>query len=249
MSNLSGKKAVITGGNSGIGYETAKLFKAKGAEVIITGRNSEKVQIAAEELGVKGLVTDQSDLKAIERLVSEVKETFGKIDILFINAGIAAFAPFEMVTEEHLDNIMNINFKGAFFTLQKFTPILKEGASVINLSSLNAYSGMDNTVAYAASKAAMNSFTRTVAQELAPKKIRVNAVCPGPIETPIFSKMGIADADREAFAANATSKIPLKRFGKSEEVAGLVSFLASDEAAFITGSEYMIDGGLGLKTI
>ena len=249
MSKLSGKKAVITGGNSGIGFETAKSFKANGADVIITGRNTEKVHLAANELGVKGLVSDQSDLKAIDQLVNQISEIYGKIDILFINAGIAAFAPFEQVTEQHLDDIMNINFKGAFFTLQKFLPILNEGASVINLSSLNAFTGMENTVAYASSKAAMNSFTRTVAQELAPKKIRVNAVCPGPIETPIFSKMGMDEASLQQFAEHAASKIPLNRFGKPEEVAQLVSFLASDDAAFITGSEYMIDGGLNLKSL
>ena len=155
MNDLSGKTAVVTGGNSGIGFATARKLKDSGAQVVITGRNAEAVNSAATELGVKGLVADQARLNDIDALVGRVKEEFGGVDILFINAGVASFAPVEHVTEEQFDTTINVNFKGALFTLQKFLPILREGASVINLSSINAYTGMPNTAVYAASKAAL----------------------------------------------------------------------------------------------
>jgi NAD(P)-dependent dehydrogenase (short-subunit alcohol dehydrogenase family) len=178
-----------------------------------------------------------------------VKEKFGGVDVLFINAGVAAFAPVEQMTEEQFDNIMNVNFKGAFFTLQKFLPILREGASVINLSSINAYTGMPNTAAYAASKAALNALTRTAAYELAPRGIRVNSVNPGPVNTPIFGKLGMPEEAINEFASAMQERIPMKRFGEPDDIASLVSFLASDEASFITGSEYNIDGGTNLNPL
>ena len=249
MTKLNGKVAVVTGGNSGIGYASAKDLIDNGAQVIITGRNSEAVSRAAEELGAVGIVADQSSLSDTDALVEKVKTQFGKVDILFINAGVVTMAPLEVLTEEQFDNNMNINFKGAFFTLQKFIPILKEGASVINLSSINAYAGMPNTAAYAASKAALNSLTRTAAYELAPKKIRVNAVCPGPVNTPIFSKTGLDEAAINEFGSAMQNRVPMKRFGESDDVAKLVTFLASDDSTFITGSEYVIDGGVNLNPI
>ncbi|MEL6821427.1 MAG: SDR family NAD(P)-dependent oxidoreductase, partial [Calditrichota bacterium] len=201
MSALSGKIAVVTGGNSGIGYAAAKDFIENGATVVITGRNNTKVEEAAAALGATGIVADQSNLSDIDNLAKEIESKFGKIDILFINAGIFAPAPLGSISEELFDNIMNINFKGAVFTLQSFLPVLKDGASVINLSSVNAYTGMTNTAIYGASKAALNSFTRTAATELAPRKIRVNAVNPGPVETPIFGKTGLPEEDLNAFAS------------------------------------------------
>ena len=249
MTKLKGKVAVVTGGNSGIGYASAKDLIDHGAQVILTGRNAEAVNKAAEELGAVGVVADQSSLSDTDNLVEKVKTQFGKVDILFINAGVIALAPFEGLTEEQFDSNMNINFKGAFFTLQKFIPILNEGASVINLSSINAYTGMPNTAVYAASKAALNSLTRTAAFELAPKKIRVNVVCPGPVSTPIFGKVGFDESAINEFGQAMQNRIPLNRFGESEEVAKLVTFLASDDAAFITGSEYVIDGGVNLNPI
>ncbi|MEM6841450.1 MAG: SDR family oxidoreductase [Bacteroidota bacterium] len=244
MANLSGKVAVVTGGNSGIGFSTAQKFKEDGANVIITGRSPQKVEQAAQELGVKGLVADVSDLAAISRLVEQVQSEVNSVDILFINAGVFFPTPIGQVSEELYDTQMNINFKGAVFTLEKFLPILNEGASVINLSSINAYTGMANTAIYAASKAAMNSYTRTAATELAPRKIRVNAVNPGPIETPIFSKSGLSEEQIGGFAQAILGKVALSRFGHPEEVANLVSFLASDDAKFITGGEYNVDGGM-----
>jgi NAD(P)-dependent dehydrogenase (short-subunit alcohol dehydrogenase family) len=249
MRELKGKVAVVTGGNSGIGYASAKELKANGATVIITGRSEEKVKTASEELGVKGIVADVESILAIENLVAQVKKDFGKVDILFVNSGIFQAAPIGQISEEMFDHQMGINFKGAFFTTEKFLPILNDGASIINLSSINAYTGMPNTAVYAASKAALNSFTRTAATELAPRKIRVNAINPGPVSTPIYGKTGMAEEQINGFAEALQNRIPLKRFGQPEDIAKLVSFLASDDASFITGSEYNIDGGININPL
>lgn len=249
MSNLTGKVAVVTGGNSGIGYSSAKRLKEQGANVIITGRSAEKVHAAATELGVKGIVADVTDLMQIDNLVGQIKEEFGAIDILFVNAGIFMPAPIGQISEENYDLQMDINFKGAVFTVEKFLPILNEGASVINLSSIAANTGMPNTAIYAATKAALNSFTRTAATELAPRKIRINAVNPGPITTPIFEKTGMPQDQLEGFAEAMQNRVPLKRFGQPEEVANLVTFLASDDSAFISGTEINIDGGVNINPV
>lgn len=249
MISLDNKSAVITGGNSGMGFATAQKFKELGANVIITGRNPTALDQAATELGVKALVADQANLQDLDNLVDQVKTQFGSVDILFINAGVASFAPVGHVEESQFDNIMNVNFKGAFFTLQKFLPILKDGASVINLSSINAYTGMPNTAIYAASKAALNSLTRTAAYELAPRHIRVNSVNPGPVNTALFGKLGMPDEAIKEFSSAMQNRIPLKRFGVPEDIANLVAFLASDDASFITGAEYNIDGGTNLNPL
>jgi len=249
MSQLDGKIAVVTGGNSGIGYASAKKLKSDGARVIITGRSAEKVEQAASQLGVKGLVADVLDLKAVGAVAEQIQREYGKVDILFVNAGIFAPAPIGQISEEMFDTQMGINFKGAVFTIEKFLPILNEGASIINLSSVNAYTGMPNTAVYAASKAAMNSYTRTAATELAPRNIRVNAINPGPIQTPIFSKTGMPEEQLNGFAQAMQHRVPLKRFGQPEDIAELVAFLASDKAAFITGSEYNIDGGININPV
>lgn len=249
MNDLTGKIAVVTGGNSGMGYETAKYFKEAGANVIITGRSADKVATAAAELGVKGIVADVIDLSAIDSLVAQVKSEFGNIDTLFVNAGIFSPAPVGQNTEAMFDNQMGINFKGAVFTTEKFLPIINDGGSIINLSSINAYTGMPNTAIYAASKAALNSYTRTAATELAPRKIRVNSVNPGPTYTPIFAKTGMPEEQLNEFSAAMQNRIPLKRFGQPEDIAKLVTFLASDDASFITGGEYNIDGGMNINPI
>ncbi len=249
MSNLNGKVAVVTGGNSGIGYASAQELKNKGATVVITGRNSERVNAAAQELGVKGIVADVKNVSAIDDLVSQVKTELGKVDVLFVNAGIFQPAPVGKISEEMFDHQMGINFKGALFTTEKFLPILNDGASIINLSSVNAYTGMPNTAVYAASKAALNSYTRTAATELAPRKIRINSVNPGPVYTPIFGKTGMEEEQLNGFAEAMQNRIPLKRFGQPEDIAKLVSFLASDNASFITGSEYNIDGGININPL
>lgn len=249
MNDLTGKIAVVTGGNSGIGYETAKYFKHAGAEVIITGRSIEKVATASSELGVKGIVADVTDLSAIDALVSQVSEEFGNIDVLFVNAGIFSPSPVGQITEAMFDTQMSINFKGAVFTTEKFLPFINDGGSIINLSSINAYTGMPNTAIYAASKAALNAYTRTAATELSTRKIRVNSVNPGPTYTPIFSKTGMEEKQLNDFAAAMENRIPLKRFGQPQDIAKLVTFLASDDASFITGGEYNIDGGININPI
>jgi NAD(P)-dependent dehydrogenase (short-subunit alcohol dehydrogenase family) len=249
MNDLTGKIALVTGGNSGIGYATAKYFKEAGAKVIITGRSAERVATAATELGVKGIVADVIDLSAIDLLVAQVKSEFGNIDVLFVNAGVFSPAPVGQNTEEMFDMQMGINFKGAVFTTEKFLPIINDGGSIINLSSINAYTGMPNTAIYGASKAALNSYTRTAATELAPRKIRVNSVNPGPTYTPIFGKTGMQEDQLNEFSGAMQHRIPLKRFGQPEDIAKLVTFLASEDASFITGGEYNIDGGINVNPI
>jgi len=249
MNTLSGKVAIVTGGNSGIGFATAKKLSENGATVIITGKSTERVNAAAKELGVTGIVADVRTLSAIDHLVEQVKNKSGMVDILFVNAGIFTPASIGQISEEMFDNQMATNFKGAVFTIEKFLPILSDGASIINLSSVNAYTGMPDTAVYAASKAALNSYTRTAATELAPRNIRINSVNPGPIETPIFRKTGMSEEQLNAFSQAIQNRIPLKRFGKPEDVSHLVAFLASDDASFITGSEYNIDGGININPL
>jgi len=249
MSKFNGKVAVVTGGNSGIGYATAQKLLEDGATVIITGRDEQRVETAARELGVTGIVSDVSDLAATDRLVERVKNDFGNVDVLFVNAGIFTPTPVGSIAEEIFDHQMGINFKGALFTTEKFLPILNEAASIINLSSINAYTGMANTAVYAASKAALNSYTRTSATELAPRKIRINSVNPGPVATAIFGKTGMSEDQLNGLASAMQERIPLKRFGNPDDIANLVAFLASDEASFITGSELNIDGGMNVNPL
>lgn len=251
MGKLLNKVAVITGGNSGIGFATAKEFIAEGAKVIITGRSQTAINEAVKQLGenATGIVAEASSLQATETLVDKVKAQFGLIDILFINAGIAVLAPFESITEQQFDQTMDINFKGAFFTLQKFLPLLKAGSAVTFLSSVNAHASMPNTAVYGASKAAMNAVMKIAAYELAPKSIRVNAVSPGPIETALVAKTGLSQEQLNGFGTAMKQRIPLHKFGTGENVAKLVVFLSSDDATYITGSEYVIDGGVLLNPI
>ena len=246
---LNNKVTVITGGNSGIGFATAKKFKEEGATVVITGRSEEKVKQAAAELGVEGIVADVQDLASIDRLVEQVKNTYGAIDTLFVNAGVFVPSPIGHLEEESYDYQMNINLKGAVFTLEKFLPVLKDGASVINLSSINAYTGMPNTAIYAASKAGLNAFSRTAATELAPRKIRVNVVNPGPIATPIFGKAGLSEEQLQGMGDAMQARIPLKRYGEPSEIANMVCFLASDQSSFMTGSEINVDGGTNINPL
>jgi NAD(P)-dependent dehydrogenase (short-subunit alcohol dehydrogenase family) len=247
MSTLQNKVAVVTGGNSGIGYATAKELKEQGATVIITGRRKEAVEEAATALGVTGIVADQASLAATDELVTNIEASFGKVDILFINAGIATLSSIETTTEEHFDGIMDINFKGAFFTLSKFIPLLKDGSSVIFLSSIVATTTHHSTSVYSASKAALNAAMKTAAVELAPRKIRVNAVSPGPIKTNVMQKAGLDAATLEQITSTLVTKIPMARMGEADEVARLVAYLAADTAGFITGSEFVIDGGITLN--
>ncbi|MCD2423213.1 SDR family oxidoreductase [Niabella pedocola] len=239
MKNLKNKIAVITGGNSGIGYAAAKRFKEYGADVIITGRRKDAVEKAAAELHVEGLVADQAKLTDIDALARQVKDQFGKVDILLVNAGITRFSTIEQVEESLFDEMMSINFKGAYFTLSRFIPLLKDGASVIMLSSTSATISPQSASVYAASKAAINAVVKIAALELASRKIRVNAVSPGPIATEIMNKIGLD----EALETLLVQSIPAGRMGKAEEVASMIHYLAGEEAAFLTGANFLVDGG------
>jgi NAD(P)-dependent dehydrogenase (short-subunit alcohol dehydrogenase family) len=249
MKTLTNKVAVVTGGNSGIGYATAKELADKGANVIITGRNKDAVAKAADELGVTGIVSDQGQLGQIDELVAHVKAQFGKVDILFLNAGVANFSPVESATEVHFDGIIDLNLKGVYFTVQKFIPILNDGASIVFNTSVNATLGMPNSSVYAASKAAILSLNRVLAVELAPRSIRVNAVSPGPVATPLYGKIGLTEEEVNGFGTILGERILLKRFAKPEEIANVVRFLASDDASFITGTELVVDGGLTVNAV
>lgn len=247
MKRFDNKLAIVTGGNSGIGYATAKELINEGAKVIITGRRKEAIEAAAKELGAIAYVADQSDLQDIRKLADFVRGEYGKVDILFINAGIVGeMGPIESTRVENFDNVMNINFRGAYFTLQHFIPLLNDGASVVMLSSIVASMHNSNSSVYQASKAALNSISRTAANELAARKIRVNMVSPGPTDTEVMNKMGLDEATLAQVREGLTNKIPLRKIGSPEHVARMVLYLSSEAADFITGSEFVIDGGLTL---
>jgi NAD(P)-dependent dehydrogenase (short-subunit alcohol dehydrogenase family) len=247
MERLKGRVAVVTGGNSGIGLATAKRFQEEGARVAITGRDPKTLAEAARSIG-NGVLTVRADvakLRDIDQLFAEVSQKLGKIDVLFVNAGIAKFAPLQDTTEGLFDETFDINAKGAYFTIQKALPFLNDGASIILNTSVAGRTGQANTSAYSATKAALRSIARTAAAELVDRGIRVNVVAPGPIETPIFARTGLPQQAVDDFAKLIIAKVPMKRFGKAEEVAGAVAFLASSDASYITGVELNVDGGLG----
>jgi NAD(P)-dependent dehydrogenase (short-subunit alcohol dehydrogenase family) len=244
MRSLQNKVALITGGNSGIGYETAKVLKSQGATVIITGRRKEAIEKAAAVLGVTALVADQSSVEAIANLAARVKKDFGKVDILFINAGILGVSNIEHATESQFDEVISINFKGAYFTLSKFIPLLSDGASVIFLSSNTASMTNAGASIYSSSKAALNSVMKTAALELAPRKIRVNAISPGPTETEVLNKLGFDEATLKNLKDSILNRIPLRQTGLAEHVGEMVAYLSNENAAFITGAEIIMDGGM-----
>jgi NAD(P)-dependent dehydrogenase (short-subunit alcohol dehydrogenase family) len=245
MSRLSGKKAVITGGNSGIGAAAAELFLKEGAQVLITGRRKEEVERTVQRLGgnARGIVSDAGQMKDVRSLKASVSAVLPRIDVLFVNAGVAVFTPFMESDEAMFDEQMNINFKGAFHTTRELLPLLNDGGSILLTSSILADLGLAGSTVYSASKAALKSLAKTLAVELAPRNIRVNTISPGPINTPIYGKMGMPQDVLTAFAASVQAKIPLNRFGTPEEVAQVALFLASDDSSFLTGTDLAVDGG------
>jgi NAD(P)-dependent dehydrogenase (short-subunit alcohol dehydrogenase family) len=244
---LEGKSAVITGGTTGIGLATAKLFIDEGARVIVTGRAPETIKAAQAALGDNAIVikSEATSLPDMDALAKKVKESFGKLDVLFVNAGYGEFVPFENVTEKVYDEMLNLNAKGPYFIVQKLAPLMPEGSSVVFTTSLANEKGMPMLSAYGAAKAALRSLTRSLAAAFIPRGIRVNAVSPGPIgSTDILQKIGMPkEATGQVYQQMAES-VPMKRLGKPEEVAKAVAFLAID-ATYTTGAELTVDGGWG----
>jgi NAD(P)-dependent dehydrogenase (short-subunit alcohol dehydrogenase family) len=247
MARLEGKVAVVTGGNSGIGLATAKRFQEEGAKVAISGRSRETLDEAVRTIGngVLAVQADVAKLADIDKLYAEVSQKLGKIDVLFVNAGVAKFASLAETSESTYDEQFDINIKGAYFTIQKALPLLNDGASIILNTSVADRQGTVGASAYSATKAALRSVARTAAAELVGRGIRVNAVAPGPIVTPIFGRTGLPQQAIDEFAKEVVAKVPMKRFGQPEEVAGAVAFLASQDASYITGVEINVDGGAG----
>jgi NAD(P)-dependent dehydrogenase (short-subunit alcohol dehydrogenase family) len=245
MGKLDGKVAVVTGGSSGIGLATAKRFAAEGAHVFITGRRASELDAAVRDIGsnVTAVQSDVSKLADLDKLFAVVKQATGHIDILFANAGIAESAPLGEITEEHFDRQFGINVKGTLFTVQKAMPLLADGASVILTSSIVASKGQPARSVYSATKAAIRSFARTFASDLKSRKIRVNAVSPGPIDTPALQS--ISRTSSEGLAQQFRDSVPLGRIGQPDDIAKVVVFLASDDSAYITGAELGVDGGRG----
>ncbi len=245
MGLYDGKTAVITGGTSGIGLATAKLFLSEGAKVLVTGRTDKTLDEARETLGENAIVlkSDAASLSDIDALAAKAKESFGKVDVLFVNAGIGRFVPFDQTSESVYDEMFDLNTKGPYFTVQKIAPLIPEGGAIVLTTSIANEKGMPMVSAYGAAKAALRSLARTMAAELLPRGIRVNAVSPGPIATPIGTKVGIPPEAIDQMMAQMKEGNPMKRLGQSEEVAKAVAFLAFD-ATYTTGAELPVDGGI-----
>ena len=245
MKKLHDKVAVITGGTTGIGFATARRFLEEGARVVISGRTQATLDSALAELGERalGVRSDVASLADLDRLYATVRQRFGRVDVLFANAGIARFAPAEAVDESFFDSQFDVNVKGLFFTVTKALPLMSRGGAIVLNSSIASSSGMATTAVYSATKAAVRSLARTLSSELAPEGIRVNAVSPGPIATPIFDKLGLPEDAMGAFEERVATRTLLARMGRPEEIANAVLFLSSDESSYVVGADFVVDGG------
>jgi NAD(P)-dependent dehydrogenase (short-subunit alcohol dehydrogenase family) len=247
MNRLKEKRALITGGTTGIGLETARHFLKEGARVAITGKNPATLEAAQKELGSDVLVTasDAGQVADQKTVADALRKAFGSLDILFINAGIAELLPIEKWDEAAFDRVFAINVKGPYFLIQSLLPLFANPASIVLNASVNAHIGMPTSSVYGASKAALLSFSRTLSGELISRGIRLNAVSPGPIATPLYGKLGMSEADLKTVSASIQGQVPAGRFGNASEIAQAVVFLASDESAYTVGAEIQIDGGMG----
>ena len=245
MGKLDGKSALITGANSGIGLATAKQFVNEGAYTFITGRRDSELAAAVKEIGsnVTGIQGDVSNLSDLDRLFAQIKRERGKLDIVFANAGVARYASFGKITEEFYNSIFDINVKGLLFTVQKALPLLPDGASIILNASIVGSKGLSSNSVYSATKAAVRSFARTWTTDLKDRRIRVNAVSPGSIETPGLNNLLASGETGKERLKMLFSSVPLGRLGTPNEVAKAVVFLASDDSSYITGAELFVDGG------
>ena len=246
MGKLDGKIALVTGGNSGIGLATAQRFVSEGAYVFITGRRESELDAAVKKIGTKitGVQGDVSNLADLDRLFARIGEEKGRLDVVFANAGVATYAPFGTITEEHYDSIFDINVKGVLFTVQKALPLLPDGASVILNSSIVGSKGFSSNSVYSATKAAVRSFARTWTTDMKSRRIRVNAISPGSTDTPgLRGLWGSSEAGQQRAKAVA-SLVPLGRLGTPDEIAKAVVFLASDDSSYVTGVELFVDGGM-----
>ena len=246
MAKLDGKVAVITGGNSGMGLATAQRFVQEGAYVFITGRRQAELDAAVKLIGknVTGVRGDVSNLADLDRLYATVKEQKGKVDILFANAGVGELVRLGEITEEHFDKIFDVNVRGLLFSVQKALPLFRDGGSIILNASIASIKGMEAFGVYSASKAAVRSFARTWTSDLKARKIRVNTLSPGPIDTPILDGLATTEAGVEQVKAGLAAQVPMGRMGTSDEIAKVALFLASDDSSFVTGIELFVDGGM-----
>lgn len=246
MNRLKNKRALVTGGTSGIGFETARQFLCEGARVAITGSNAKTLEAARAKLGrdVPAIRADAGDVTVQRAVADTVRNAFGGLDILFVNAGVVDVQPLDGFDEAAFDRSVAVNLKGPFFLVQALLPLLANPSSIVLNTSINARIGMPNSSLYAATKAGLLSLARTLSGELVSRGIRVNAVSPGPIWTPLYCKLGVSPEEREKTAAAILDRVPAGRFGEPGEIAKAVVFLASDESRFAIGSEFVIDGGM-----
>jgi len=248
MKRFEGKTAVITGGNSGIGLATAKAFAREGAKVVVTGRDEASLKAAEREIGngAMALRADVARLPEIDAAMAKIRERLGKIDALFVNAGVGKFVPFDQVSEAFFDEVMNVNLKGVFFTVQKALPLLTPGAAVVLNASINGHKGMPGTTVYGASKAAVINLAKTLSAYLVPRGIRVNAVSPGPVESALLGRIGMTDEQLKQTKDWIQGQTHVKRFGHPDEIAEAVLYLCSGVSSFVIGADLVVDGGMTL---